>query len=259
MKINRLLVVIAALVLLVAAGNAYALTVGQTYKVNAWAWDGLTSPTFTVNGGADPTYAARPDLQLQMWDGAALVGSATWIEALCISPQAYATNPGGTVYTLRKGWSTSPIPGEPPSGAGVKDATAWKYLTWMAYSTSDWGNPSGGIGVSNASKRASAMQLAAWELLRGDTTFDVSISGGTGFYTSPSTSFASDVLSDAQGLWNLGMAAPSWWSGSEYLWLSDSGQDFLVKTVPYVPEIPAAALAPLGLAAFGLIRRKIAR
>lgn len=183
---------------------------------------------------------------------------------VCIDTREWSTSPQGSV--LKQGWAAE---GHAALGTlgrlngTVVDELAWGHTTYLF---SQYGATIGDM----TNVQMAAFQLATWEVLSGDG----GISGGnwtSGSFTA--TNVSGSVLSAANGY------VTAAYAGFDNNWSTDlaneafyfSGvknncyyQDYLVyaptpSNTPPVPEIPAVVLGPLGLMAFGMLKRRFTK
>lgn len=158
--------------------------------------------------------------------------------------------------TLNQQWDAILRTGRP---SGVVSDHAWDTAVWMAQKNTGWatgGWPSGSQAVQDA-----AIQVAVWEVIRDDTAWNLD-AGSFRLGSSLSGADRNQVASTALAFYNAA-AAPAGYA-SDHPWFDsvNSGQDmvfFIPETQTVIPEASAGMLAPLGIAAIGLVRRKLGR
>ena len=162
-------------------------------------------------------------------------------------------------------WAVTLVTGYKP--AGVVSNRAWDKLTSMidAYLPGIVSNPD----TNAANADAARLQSLVWKIMRDDPSNLSTMTGGSlsqtdAFRLAGSPTWATDAR--ALEMFNRAQNPVYAWDGygaghQWYLASNDAFQD-LVFFMPspgnsVVPEIPATALAPLGLAAIGFIRRRL--
>lgn len=189
---------------------------------------------------------------------------------VCIDTHELSTSPEGAI--LKQGWApTHTAPGTAGRLNGtVLNQTAWGHTTYL------FSQFAATINQMTDVQRA-AFQLATWEVMSGDG----SISGGN--WANGAGNFTATNVSGTHAgtlLWEANNYVKAAYVGFADHWSTDlanqayyfSGvknncfyQDYLVcAPAPTtnrhaVPEIPAVVLGPLGLMAFGMLKRKFAK
>lgn len=247
-------------------GNSYTLTISEPYSYTGTIQQfksldslGAGVGNVAVVGGVAFSLPSISVLTVNNPTGGA-TNNPFW--GVCIDTHEWSTSPEGA--TLKQGWTAAPNTlGMPARANGtVIDEVAWNHTTYLFNQSN--------ITNMTVAERA-AFQLATWEVLSGDGDAN----GGnwaTGLFRASANA---GILNIANGYvktaYNTGFAG---WTGSKAMYFSgafQSGgnvayQDYLVYApaasgngTPAVPEIPAAALCPLGLMAFGMLRRRFAK
>lgn len=159
--------------------------------------------------------------------------------------------------TLNQTWDANLTTGRP---SGVVSDHAWDTAVYMAQNNSGWavgGWPSGDQATQDA-----AIQVAVWEVIRDDATFNLD-TGSFRLGSTLSGASRAAVASTALGYFTSANAPAGYAASHPWYEAVSSGQDMLFfvpePQTPVVPEVPAAALAPAGLALVGLLRRRLAR
>jgi hypothetical protein len=190
-----------------------------------------------------------------------LAGKSYSSYGVCIDTNQYTGSP----QQLRKGWD-SPAPLQVNNvsrlNGTVKDFAAWERTTYLfgkhQVDLETWFKDSNAV-------QAAAFQLAIWEVMSGDGS-TTGGNWGAGSFTAgmgsaliaPANAFVAEAYDGGFDAWQSGGYAES----AYYL---HDHQDFLVYVPtsysgdPVVPEIPAVALGPLGLMAFGLLKRRFVK
>lgn len=129
-------------------------------------------------------------------------------------------------------------------------STAWDRATYLVDNYLNM--PS----LTNA--QGAQLQSLVWEIIMDDpTSLNNYLSGGN-FQLDYMPSWAKS--SDYAQMWQTALSAPVGYGNGHYWYYSKDYQDLvLVGNTPAVPEIPAALLAPVGLAVLGCIKRKTAK
>jgi hypothetical protein len=161
-------------------------------------------------------------------------------------------------------------PGALPTGLNG-DVDAWDKIAWMTkFSAPGWDAavPTETPGIADNGVRDAALQASIWEVIQDNHTHDL-----TGFDLSNGNFVLQDALLRSQignaitsGAFRLPTTADNYsGSGAGQPWYeaNTTGQDMVYFFVdgtsqggPQVPEFPVSALAPIGLAVVGLVRRK---
>lgn len=276
MKAVKLVIFAVVLVILVSssvlAETWNGLTIGSTYTASipeyytgVGYYSGVISQYASLNtstgfgynkiAGGGSVYYSLP--KIMVTNGPTLFG-------VCIDTNEYTGSP----LQLRKGWEAAGDPLDAGNNASrfngtVKDEDAWKHTTYLfnqhGLELQTWW----GAADELSKKKAAAFQLAIWEVMSGDglggANWDNGYFTATGLGTGLGSlsELANDFVAAAYG-----SRFANWEGSSSALYFHDH-QDFLVYAPtthlggnPSVPEIPAYMLAPLGLAAFGFIRRR---
>jgi len=254
---RRRVVVLAGLVILAvltltscALAGLSDLTIdGPTYAINISEYQtGIYQGNITQYGAAKgAVYYSLP--KITFFSGQPTQFS---VFGVCIDINEYTGSP----TQLRQGWDRTPPPGDQTFNGTVKDYGAWERTTYLfnqyANDLSTWWGTDG--------QKTAAFQLATWEVMSGDgsgganwTSGGFTATGVTGNVQTLADAFVNDAYSNASAFsaWQVSKSA-------DYALYLHDHQDFLVSA-PAVPEIPAAALCPLGLAVVGLIKRRFAK
>jgi hypothetical protein len=212
-----------------------------------------------INGGGS-VYYSLPKITITSGANNTPWTSSAVMYGVCIDTNEYT----GTPLQLRKGWEAQLDPLTAGDNANrmngtVKDNLSWAHTTYLFNQYQSQLSTWWGDSALSSKQNAGAFQLAIWEVMSGDGS-SAGADFTKGYFTADGS--ASTLKSTADtfvaAAYNSGFDA---WlasgSSNSAMYLHDH-QDFLVSA-PAVPEFPAAALAPFGLAAFGFIKRKYAK
>ncbi|MFQ3548862.1 MAG: hypothetical protein SNJ70_03830 [Armatimonadota bacterium] len=245
MTLTKRIVILVIVVFLMTISSAFA----QNYELKLLNNSAYKLPAITGKIWLAPDNAWTNVYIGPVWISVKnTVTNETWVQRmLCVDPM-------GRIYPNQT-WNATLSSGIP--SAAINQA-AWDRAVYIANNNYGWDTTEGGW---NANQLA-AIQISVWETLM-DSTFNL----GVGNFKLNSTVNGGDrttIANLAQGFYNDSQLINGY--ASQYSWFSatTNGQDMYFIPVPsptnnVVPEIPAFALAPMGLAAFGLIRRKINR
>jgi len=166
------------------------------------------------------------------------------------------------LYSRADGWKANLRVGS-PTVPGAISSRAWDKVAWV---TEEY------LPKVSTNEDGARLQALVWEILRDDPGSLNTLTGGSSsmsdnFRLGGVPAWASDTRMTE--MFNYATTASVGY-GKLHYWYEDdpvlpTSQNLILigalkpTGAPVVPEIPAAALAPLGLAAFGLIRRRIAR
>lgn len=169
----------------------------------------------------------------------------------------YCVDLQGAIYK-NTSWTAIINTGEKPDG--VVSSDAWDMAAWLAEKNTGWST-----GSYSADKGA-GLQIAIWEVIS-----DYNKSAADGNWSLSNGNFRlSGAANAASEAWNFFSSAESagvptgYAANQQWYEAVTSGQDqiFFIPNYgppPSVPEIPAMALAPLGIATMGFIKRKFAK
>jgi len=244
---------LSAVIALMVCAAATATTPTVTYG-------GLTPNSPYIYGYITQQAPGSGNPELELWGILSVTisgdpGYNGTYNAVCIDTVNMITNTQWDA-TLNQGWPIGQVGNTGLSPGTVANLAAWKQLTYLTETEQNWGSFTG--------NEKAGFQLAAWDLGAGDSTnFTIGSDAPT------QAAFGSGPGS-VQAWYNtfvtLGQSAPGSWTGSNALWAEetstlDGGQDMLLETdgneaQPQVPELPVAALCPMGLALAGLLKRR---
>lgn len=235
------------------------------YSLDVWEPVYYTGGIQQFDPASDPwtritnSYVGYSLPKLTIWDGLHQQKLVSDVWAVCIDTREWSANPQGAY--LKQGWAQGdPDPHIPLSKPGRLNGTVLNQESW-GRTTYLFSQYAPAIGAMTNQQRA-AFQLAIWEVMSGDG----GVGGGiwdSGLFTAQNVT--GGLKDDADGYVKAAFAGS--WSLSQadkalyFTGVMVNGeykQDFLVYAPP-VPEIPAVLLGPLGLAALGVLRRKLAK